>query len=178
MIKVGIIGTHRTTKDTICYGISYQLKKKGINVEYLPEIAREAKKMGFPINENTTKNAQKWILHKQVEKEIEFNELVKPDVLITKRSTIDNYTYYINRFGRDPSLEGFVYNHMNTYDLLYKVPITKSRLIDDGTASVDPIFQKKIDVLLEKELLNNKIPYKNFTNIEKAVEEIMGKMGN
>ena len=116
MKKIAFIGTHGTGKTTIGYELVSALKKLGIKVEFLREIANEAKKVGFNLNEGTTKDSQKWILHTQIAKELEYEKIVinflnkcninctninKLDEIIIERDTIiipelyDNIKYDI-----------------------------------------------------------------------------------
>ena len=67
-MKIGIIGTHAIGKTTLVYDLASSLKKQDFNAGILTEVSRNSP---FPINEETTKEAQKWILFTQYLKEIE-----------------------------------------------------------------------------------------------------------
>lgn len=54
-MKIALIGTHGTGKTTLAYDIISKLKKKGIDADFLGEVARICP---FPINEQTTKKSQ------------------------------------------------------------------------------------------------------------------------
>lgn len=173
MKKIALIGTHAVGKTTICHELVASLKKKGINAEYLVEIAREAQKAGFKLNEQTTKESQKWILHTQIAREIEFETRPDAEFLLCDRSVLDNYVYYINQFGVDAVLDKMINTHMKTYGFLFKVPINPKFLTPDKVRSVDPLFQKKIDELLEKELIKRKINFQNYPGLEPAMKTIL-----
>ncbi len=176
MIKIGIIGTHGIGKTTICHDLVAGLKKRGVNAEYLGEIAREAKKAGFVLNEGTTKDSQRWIIYTQIAKELGIGAEGDVDALVCDRVTFDNYIYFINSFGKDPLLDLIVDDHIKTYDLLFKVPINRSYLSDDKVRSIDPEFQKKIDELIEKELSERNIPFEVYTDVEDAINKIFNEM--
>jgi len=101
MKKIGIIGTHGTGKTTICHDLVSALKKQDKNAEFLGEIAREAERVGFKLNQDTTLGAQKWILYTQMAREEEFENSGKTDYLVCDRC-FDNYIYLLLKFGKDP----------------------------------------------------------------------------
>ena len=67
-MKIALIGAHATGKTTFVYEIAISLKKQGFNADILTEVSRDSP---FPINEETTQEAQKWILFTQYLREIE-----------------------------------------------------------------------------------------------------------
>ena len=174
MKKIAFIGTHGTGKTTIGYELVSALKKLGIKVEFLREIANEAKKVGFNLNKGTTKDSQKWILHTQIAKELECENLEDVEYCIGDRSAIDNYIYYIKQFGADNILDLMVNEHMKTYDFLFKMPINSKYLKEDGVRSIDPVFQKEIDDLLYSELEERKTTFHKYESLEKTLKIILG----
>ena len=70
-MKIALIGTHGTGKTTIVHEIVSKLKKRGFDVDFLGEIARQCP---FPINEKTTKKSQIWMILKQITSEMEIEE--------------------------------------------------------------------------------------------------------
>ena len=139
-MKIALIGTHGTGKTTLALELTVELKKLGKNVGFLGELAG---KCPLPINEKTTKEAQKWIIYNQIVKEIEEN--IKFPILICDRSVLDGYLYYNYWIGDNHSLEQTIKEEIKGYDFLFKIPINKKYLIEDGIRSVDPRFQKEID---------------------------------
>jgi nicotinamide riboside kinase len=168
-MKIALIGTHGTGKTTLALELTARLKKSGKNVGFLGELAG---KCPLPINENTTPAAQKWIIYNQCVKEIEEN--IKFPILVCDRSVLDGYVYYNYWFGENKSLEETIKEEMQGYDFLFKIPINKEYLKQDGIRSIDPKFQKdidkKCDYLLTKFSI---IPYtaKNLNEILQRIQK-------
>lgn len=148
-MKIALIGTHGTGKTTLALELTAGLKKLGMNAGFLGELAG---KCPLPINENTTREAQEWIIYNQNVKEIEGSALYNP--LVCDRSIIDGYVYYNYKFGKDELLESIVKKKIKEYDFLFRIKINPDYLKEDGVRSVNPKFQKDIDkrcdYLLEK----------------------------
>ncbi|MFQ5744486.1 MAG: AAA family ATPase [Acidobacteriota bacterium] len=164
-MKFAFIGTHGVGKTTLAYGLAMRLKQLGANVGFLEEVARRCP---FPINEETSLEAQTWILMETIRREIELTK-VYPE-LVCDRSALDNYCYLELRFGRKQALFALVEHWANSYDLLYKVPIRKECLQGDGTRSTDLAFQRAIDETLDQLLEETGIPFVSFTTLDDAVE--------
>src|SRR5215813_13564421 len=96
MFKVALVGTHGVNKTTIAYELAGVLKRKGKSVELLTEIARECP---FPLNERATSDAYQWIIARQVQLELE--KAGRADVLVCDRSVLDNFAYYVRRYGNE-----------------------------------------------------------------------------
>ena len=165
-MKFAFIGTHGVGKTTLAYGLALRLKQLGANVGFLEEIARRCP---FGINEETSLEAQTWILMETIRREIELTQIY-PE-LVGDRSAIDNYCYLEHAFGRAPALFELVRYWSSTYDLLFKVPIRQDLLQEDGTRSVDRAFQQAIDDRLTRILVELAIPYRPFRSLDEAVEE-------
>lgn len=170
VIKVALIGSHMTGKTVICHELVAELKKRSKNAVYLGEIARECP---LPINEQTTPNAQKWILFTQMAREIDLEE--RYEHVICDRSILDNYIYHIYKFGKNMWLEPMIIEHMQTYNYLFKVPINPDYSDNDSVRSVDPGWQREIDELLGIELRERRIPFHHYTNLEETLKIILGE---
>ncbi len=148
MFKVALVGTHGVNKTTIAYELAGVLKRKGKSVELLTEIARECP---LPLNEQATREAYQWIIARQVQLEIE--KTPRADILICDRSVLDNFAYYVRRYGRigeeAKALESYCHSWITSYDLLVRLPITHS-LTSDGFRSTDARFQQEIDRLCDQ----------------------------
>ncbi|MEK6324564.1 MAG: AAA family ATPase [Acidobacteriota bacterium] len=148
MFKVALVGTHGVNKTTIAYELAGVLKRKGRTVELLTEIARECP---FPLNEQATREAYQWIIARQVQLEIE--KATRADVLVCDRSVLDNFAYYVRRYGNKgeeaEALGAYCRTWMGTYDLLVRLPITEA-LTPDGFRSTDEEFQREIDLLCDE----------------------------
>ena len=143
MYKIALVGTHGVNKTTIAYELAGVLKRKSRTVELLTEIARECP---FPLNEQATREAYQWIIARQVQLEIEKSP--RADVLVCDRSVLDNFAYYVRRYGSKgeeaEALGAYCRSWMKTYDLLVRLPIVEA-LAPDGFRSTDAAFQREID---------------------------------
>lgn len=166
-LKVALIGTHGTGKTTLTHELVCNLKKQGINAEFLGELARQCP---LPINEDATEDSQEWIIYNQYIKELESKD--KCDLLICDRSILDGYVYYTNKFQRNLILEQFMYEKIKTYDLLIKVPVREGFLRADGIRSVNEVFQKEIDKRFDLLLNDLRINHLVFESVEQVIEEI------
>jgi nicotinamide riboside kinase len=147
-MKIAFIGTHGVGKTTLCYELAAALKRLDLSVDLVKEVARHCP---LPINRETTADAQNWILHTQVAREIELSHAY--DVIVCDRAVVDNYAYMVHAAGRRPEIEPFIRHWMAGYDLLVKVPVIAPPTFD-GTRDTAVDFQRDIDLLLD-ELLND-----------------------
>src|SRR5512140_2061688 len=157
MVKIAFIGTHGVGKTTLCYDVGAVLKKKGLHVDLVKEVARLSP---LPINRKTSLEAQLWILTSQVAEEIRSS--AHHEVVICDRSVLDNYAYMTFACGRQKALERFVDYWMKSYDLLFKVPIS-GMAAADGVRDTDEFFMRAIDqlvdtLLVEKKIAHEKLP--------------------
>jgi len=143
-LKIAFVGTHGVGKTTLCFDLASQLKRLDLGVDLVKEVARRCP---LPINEETTPDAQAWILHTQIAEELA--AAVMYDVVICDRSVLDNYAYLVARAGRRPELDPLVENWIRTYDALFKVPILGTPSFD-GTRAVSPTFQVEIDETIDR----------------------------
>jgi thymidylate kinase len=169
-MKLAFIGTHRTGKSTLVHSLIAKLKKQKYDVGFIGELTDECP---FSINEKTTPEAQEWLLFSKHLKELELKN--KYDILICDRSTLDNYVYYFNAFGKDKILEEFVKEKSKDYDFLFKVPITHGNLTKNKVASTNPEFQKNIEKNFNYLLKELKIPFQEYENLDKVISLIKNK---
>jgi nicotinamide riboside kinase len=150
-MKVAFIGSHGVGKTTLCFELAAGLKHAGLNVDVVKEVARLSP---LPINRRTSVDAQTWILMMQIAEEIRSASV--HDVVICDRSVLDNYAYMALAAGRQPVVERFVDHWLQTYDLLFKVPVT-GRADPDGVRDVDERFVHQIDALVDTLLLEKQL---------------------
>jgi len=162
MYKIGLISTHGTGKTTLTYSICGELKKQGIKVKPIAEIATLAFERGFPINKNTTLESQAWIFHNQCSLELEA-EMYKYEVCICDRTVLDNYCYMEYTLGKQEKYLEMSLNHykMHPYTKLYLVPIVDEDvpLLFDGVRATNKDFQKEIDTKLRTFLKDKRIEF-------------------
>jgi thymidylate kinase len=161
-LKVAFIGTHGVGKTTLCYDLAALLKRQGVHVDIVKEVARLSP---LPINRKTSLDAQTWILMTQVAEEI--RSAAEHEVVVCDRSVLDNYAYMALACGRQPAIERFVMHWMKTYDLLFKVPISGAAAAD-GIRDTDEFFMRSIDQLVDALLAEKKMPVQTLPRGERA----------
>ncbi len=152
-MKVAFIGTHGVGKTTLCYELASLLKRAGVHVDMVKEVARLSP---LPINRKTSLDAQTWILMTQVAEEI--RSAAYHEVVVCDRSALDNYAYMALACGRQKAFERFVAVWMKTYDLLFKVPLAGAAPAD-GVRDTDEFFVRSIDGLVDQLLREMKVPH-------------------
>lgn len=143
-MKIAFIGTHGVGKTTLCFDLAAALKRLDLSVDLVKEVARGCP---LPINRETTNDAQNWILHTQVAREIELTSAFQ--VTVCDRAVIDNYAYMVHAAGRRPEIEPFIRHWMDTYTQLVKVPVIAPPTFD-GTRDTSVDFQADIDQLIDE----------------------------
>jgi predicted ATPase len=152
-MKIAFIGTHGVGKTTLCYELAGALKRHGVHVDIVKEVARLSP---LPINRQTSLDAQTWILMTQVAEEI--RSAAHHEVVVCDRSVLDNYAYMVLACGRQKAIERFVAYWMKTYDVLFKVPMSGAASAD-GVRDTDEFFMRSIDALVDSLLAEMKVPY-------------------
>lgn len=150
--KLAMIGSHGVGKTTLCYGIAARLKALDLPVEVVHEVARRCP---LEINQETSVDAQAWILHTQIAEEVVAGH--KYPVVVCDRSVLDNYVYLLLAAGRHEVLGPLVDAWLSTYDLLVHVPIVDP-LRSDGIRSPDPTFRQAVEDRLQRELAGRNLP--------------------
>lgn len=143
-LKVAFVGSHGVGKTTLCFDLASQLKRLDIGVDLVKEVARRCP---LPINEETTPDAQAWILHSQIAEEME--AAANYEVVVCDRSVLDNYAYLVARVGQRPELDPLVRSWIRSYDALFKVPVLDAPSFD-GTRAVSRTFQMEIDATIDE----------------------------
>jgi len=143
-LKVAFVGSHGVGKTTLCFDLASQLKRLDIGVDLVKEVARRCP---LPINEETTPDAQAWILHTQIAEEMV--AAASYEVVVCDRSVLDNYAYLVARVGQRPELDPMVGSWIRTYDALFKVPVLDAPSFD-GTRAVSRTFQMEIDATIDE----------------------------
>jgi GTPase SAR1 family protein len=143
-LKVAFVGSHGVGKTTLCFDLASQLKRLDLGVDLVKEVARRCP---LPINEETTPDAQAWILHTQIAEELAAATLY--EVVVCDRTVLDNYAYLVARVGRRPELDPLVGSWIRTYAALFKVPVLEAPSFD-GTRAVSRSFQMEIDGIIDE----------------------------
>ena len=143
-LKLAFVGSHGVGKTTLCFDLASQLKRLDFGVELVKEVARRCP---LPINEETTLDAQAWILHTQIAEEMA--AAATYEVVVCDRSVLDNYAYLVARVGQRPELDPLVRSWIRSYDALFKVPVLEAPSFD-GTRAVSRAFQVEIDATIDQ----------------------------
>ena len=115
------------------------LKRLDFGVDLVKEVARECP---LPINRDTTLEAQSWILHTQIARELAAAEAYS--AVVCDRSVLDNYAYLVHQVGRTETLEPMIRAWLPSYAALVKVPVWEQPRFD-GTRDLSETFQLEID---------------------------------
>jgi len=146
-MKIGIMGTHGTGKSGFALQMAAKLKKiwPGVQIGIVSEIARDCP---FPVNKDTSVEAQLWIYHAQMKAELEMS--VKNEILVCDRTVLDGMAY-TKEAGFMEIFEECFYNALSwldTYDEIYWCR-PQTAIADDGFRDMDPAFQSRIDLIIE-----------------------------
>lgn len=157
-MKIALIGTHSTGKTTLLNKLKTVLEFLGHHVEVVPELSRLCP---FPINEETTMEAQEWIQNQQITQE---NQLHQPEkILLCDRATLDNFAYF-ERAGRlhnrdISSWEQRAADHMSSYHFIFKTHKLELPAAADGQRSTDKEFRDEIDSSIHRLLEKHAVKY-------------------
>jgi nicotinamide riboside kinase len=156
-MKIGIMGTHGCSKTTLALRMASQHKEccPGDRVGILSEIARSCP---WLLNENATWQAQAWLFHVQVAREIEESD--RNDVLVCDRTVLDCLAYSkdCGFFGQVQSLMPYAREWLDTYDTIYFLRPNNTPISADGFRATDPAYQQRIDRILHAWVTELKLP--------------------
>jgi nicotinamide riboside kinase len=143
-IHIALCGSHSTGKTTLLNA----LRKEFPGFHYVTEVARDCP---FPLNENTSWEAQEFIYREQVRREL---EIPLKDITISDRSTYDQLAYVTYAYLRGRiDLNDFMTLRQRLmdwgalYDLIVYLPI-EFPLVPDGVRSLDESYREDIDRLI------------------------------
>ena len=161
-MKIAFGGSHGVGQTTLCVDLAAQLKRRGINVDMVKEVARASP---LPVNRKTSREAQLWILTTQVAEEI--RAASHSDVVVCDRAALDNYAYFFLACGRDVAVERFVEMWMKTYDLLIRVPVL-AEVQEDGFRDTDTVFVREVDRRVTALLAASKTPFVDLETLPRS----------
>ena len=159
-MKIGFIGSQGSGKTTKAYELAAELKKEENDVYVLSEVARSCP---FPINENTTREAQLWIMGKQITRE----QSSRGKILISDRTLLDSYSYAMKK--DEPFFKhakDFIREYMSTYDFVFYMEPSDEYLVEDGTRSVNTDFRDEIDEIMCNLMDEMEVDVINITDID------------
>lgn len=168
MAKIGFLATHGVGKTGLCHYTVFYFKQLHINCEMVPEIAREAVRLGLPINENTTLDAQEAIQNLQKSWELSYDARSRAGEFkhyACDRTLFCNYAYPRLRFGKKATERIYdsmmQFNEKHPYDMLLKVPLWNidKEIIPNGPRSLDKQFQIDIDSNIDEIMQESGVAY-------------------
>jgi nicotinamide riboside kinase len=144
--KIAFIGSHSVRKSNAVHAFASTIGRAGRSVEVGREVVR-FNPLG--LNEGATAEAQLWVLMAQVQQELELRP--RGDVLVTDRSVVDNFAYYLRvTGGEDPfGVEPLIRRWATTYDLSVRL-LPDVRLQADGVRSTSDAFRDEVEAILDR----------------------------
>jgi nicotinamide riboside kinase len=144
--KIAFIGSHSVRKSNAVHAFASTIGRAGRSVEVGREVVR-FNPLG--LNEGATPQAQLWVLMAQIQQELEL--ATRADVLVTDRSVVDNFAYYLRvTGGEDPfGVEPLIRRWATTYDLAVRL-LPDVGLQPDGVRSTSDAFRDEIEAILDR----------------------------
>ena len=144
--KIAFIGSHSVRKSNAVHAFASTVGRAGRSIEVGREVVR-FNPLG--LNEGATAEAQLWVLVSQVQQELELAH--RADVLVTDRSVVDNFAYYLRvTGGEDPyGIEPLIRRWAGTYDLSVRL-LPDVGLLADGVRSTSDAFRDEIEAILDR----------------------------
>jgi len=144
--KIAFIGSHSVRKSNAVHAFASTIGRAGRSVEVGREVVR-FNPLG--LNEGATVEAQLWVLMAQVQQELELAP--RAEVLVTDRSVVDNFAYYLRvTGGEDPfGVEPLIRRWSTTYDLSVRL-LPDIGLQADGVRSTNDAFRDEIEAILDR----------------------------
>ena len=144
--KIAFIGSHSVRKSNAVHAFASTIGRAGRSVEVGREVVR-FNPLG--LNEGASPEAQLWVLVSQVQQELELAH--RTDVLVTDRSVVDNFAYYLRvTGGEDPfGVEPLIRRWATTYDLSVRL-LPDISLLADGVRSTNDAFRDEIEAILDR----------------------------
>jgi nicotinamide riboside kinase len=144
--KIAFIGSHSVRKSNAVHAFASTIGRAGRSVEVGREVVR-FNPLG--LNEAATPEAQLWVLVTQVQQELELAR--RAEVLVTDRSVVDNFAYYLRvTGGEDPfRVEPLIRRWASSYDLSVRL-LPDVGLLADGVRSTSDAFRDEIEAILDR----------------------------
>ena len=144
--KIAFIGSHSVRKSNAVHAFASTVGRAGRSVEVGREVVR-FNPLG--LNEGATAEAQLWVLMAQIQEELQLAR--RADILVTDRSVVDNFAYYLRATGgEDPfAVEPLIRQWAVSYDLSVRL-LPDVGLLADGVRSTSDAFRDEIEAILDR----------------------------
>jgi adenylate kinase family enzyme len=178
-LKIGLVGTHEVGKTTLGHILTGYLKA----MDYSANLVHEAARLSpFGLLEETTMEAEKWIVNQQINHELVTARF--SDILVCDRTSLDTLAYTKYVLDKNPSEENkesydlinkIVDSNIKSYDVFIYFPII-DKLITKRNKKHNEEFKKQVDnyliKIMEEKNLDNIHKLKS-TSIQGRLEEVM-----
>lgn len=154
-ISIAIVGAHSTGKTTLVAKLKEYLEMQGYTVTSIAELSRQCP---YPIDENSTLQAQTWIQDEQIAREQAWD---KTTILLSDRCALDNLAYMHVACGEEHArvqLQRAI-DHTYAYDFVFKTQLLPIPAEDDGVRSLDQAFRNAIDETIFSLFVDNGVPF-------------------
>lgn len=143
--KIAFVGSHGIRKTSAVAGFAGAISRAGQSWDLVREVVRDSP---LGLNEGATSEAQLWVITTQISRELELAP--KVDVLISDRSVVDNYAYFLRAAGgQDPyGLSSLIAAWARTYTLAVRLRPDVA-LVEDGVRSTNDAFRDEIEAILD-----------------------------
>ena len=104
----------------------------------------------FPINQESSEQAQSWMFSNQIQKELQAAE--RFDILVTDRTLVDiiAYTYVAGFESLAAGMLGYAEQYVKVYDEIYVKQLKFNSLLhEDGIRDPDPDFRASVESVLK-----------------------------
>jgi len=170
-MKIAIIGSHGTFKTTLTYFLAGVLKSRARTVGIVSEVAGSCPYLKHGKGDFL---AQNWIMLTQVQKEREKQD--QNEYVVCDRAIVDNFIYTLDLYQSSNTplpewMEPFTLEHLNSYNFIFKTPLTRIGLVQDGIRNTEYEWQEKIDKLLLKFLREKNIKYYSLPSVPSDKKE-------
>lgn len=176
-VKIAVSGAHGTGKTTFVHELFSELKKEGLEVGLVTEVARDC---NLDIGLETGDYSQSWIMYTLKARESrrmgECN-----DVVLCDRSVADVLAYQECVVGYNYRLSNACHDWIDTYDIIDLLSPMNEYLVDDGVRPTSDEHQIDIHKYLS-EFMENELPRDVelliTRDIDKVIERVKKQMGD
>lgn len=151
---IAIMGSHGSGKSTLALSLSAELKKRNPNltIAYLTGVARSCP---YPINQESSREAQTWIFTKQMNEEL--SAINNNDLVISDRSIFDSLVYalvHCQNFNLNWPwtyywAEPWALDHAERYYQQIIFVENSQPIMADGVRDPDLKYKKRIDAAMK-----------------------------
>jgi hypothetical protein len=164
-VTIAVAGTHSTGKSTFLARLAHSLRREGIEVATVADLAEQAHRTGLPILHSHTYTSTLWIMTRGISEELA--TWPHADVLLIDRPVPDALGYYLAALAhRGETADPTALDHLSTlarhhsihYDLVLRTVLDDAIPIGEGRDR-DSRYRRLADHHVERVLFNLRIPH-------------------